>query len=130
MAFDPEKVEQYLKDLDASLREIVLYLRALFLSEEEVSEHIKWNSVAFYFNASMAEFDAKEYKRDLAVINLHRGKILLVFPTGNKIPDDVLAGKNYADGRKIVEIANMESAQNLSGKLRSGVKYWLSQVER
>lgn len=116
--------------MDEGSEEIVQFLRVLFLSESEVSEHIKWNSVAFYFNGDMAEFDAKEYKRDLAVINLHRGKILLVFPTGIKIDDAILPGKKYPDGRKIVEILNIDTARNLSEKIQNGIRNWLSMVDR
>ncbi len=129
---DSGKVEQYILALDATSREVVSFLRELFLtSDKEISEHIKWNSPAFYFNGEMAEFDAKEYKRDLAVINLHRGRILIVFPTGNSIDPEIgLVGKDYPDGRKIVEILNIGHAKELSDKLRSGVKDWLSKVNR
>lgn len=129
---DTEQVNCHLESIEPIPRTIVDYLRKLFLETDiEISEHIKWNSVAFYFNGQMAKFDAKEYKRDLAVINLHRGKILIVFPTGNKIDDAIgLSGKNYPDGRKIVEILSIAEAQTLSEKLQSGIKDWLSKVER
>ncbi|RZJ72443.1 DUF1801 domain-containing protein [Flavobacterium sp.] len=129
---DSEKVDQYIAALDATSQEIVRFLRELFLtSDSEISEHIKWNSPAFYFNGEMAEFDPKEYKRDLAVINLHRGKLLVVFPTGNKIDPQIgLNGKDYPDGRKIVEILNIGHTKELSDKLQSGVKDWLSRVDR
>ncbi|NUY81305.1 DUF1801 domain-containing protein [Flavobacterium sp. MAH-1] len=129
---DTEQVDRHLESIEPISRATVDYLRTLFLNtDDEISEHVKWNSIAFYFNGQMAEFDAKEYKRDLAVINLHRSKILIVFPTGNKIDDAVgLKGKNYPDGRKIVEILNIAEAQALSEKLQTGIKDWLSKVER
>jgi len=78
----------------------------------------------------MAASDAKEYRRDLVVINLHRGKILLVFPTGNSIDDAIgIGGKNYPDGRKIVQILNIEQAQSLANNLLAAIKFWLSLVK-
>lgn len=56
----------------------------------------------------MKPFDPKEYKRDIVVMNLHKGKILLVFPTGARINDGtgILEGK-YTDGRRVVIITDM-----------------------
>ena len=79
----------------------------------------------------MKKFDAKEYKRDLAVINLHRGKILIVFPTGNKIDKEIgLGGKDYPDGRKIVEIQSVEDAESKKGILTKGIENWIAQIEK
>lgn len=107
-------------------------LRAIFLNSAlEISEHIEWNSLSFYYSGEMKEFDAKEYKRDLAVINLHRRKILIVFPTGSKIEKETgLSGKNYPDGRKIVEILNLEDAQQKTESLKKGIKNWLAQIDK
>ena len=67
----------------------------------------------------------------MAVINLHRGKILIVFPTGSKIDKQIdLKGKDYPDGRKIVEIKNLEDAKRKSTVLTEGIKNWLGQVEK
>ena len=50
----------------------------------------------------MKPFDPKEYKRDLIVMNLHKGRIMLVFPSGAKVNDTsgLLEG-DYKDGRRL-----------------------------
>lgn len=129
---DSQKVTEQINALEAKSRETIAFLRALFLkTDPEIAEHIKWNSPSFYYSGSMKAFDPKEYKRDLAVLYLHRGKILIVFPTGNTMDSQIgLAGKDYPDGRKIVEIIDLEDAQNKAAGLTEGIKNWLSKIEK
>lgn len=129
---DSQKVTEHINALEATSRETIAFLRALFLqTDPEIAEHIKWNSPSFYYSGSMKAFDPKEYKRDLAVLNLHRGKILIVFPTGNTIDSQIgLVGKDYPDGRKIVEILDVEDAQNKAASITEGIKNWLSKIEK
>ncbi len=129
---DSQKVTEFVNSIDVHFKATIELLRTIFLeAHSEIAEHIKWNSPSFYYNGEMKEFDAKEYKRDLAVINLHRGKILVVFPTGNKIEKETgLSGKNYPDGRKIVEILNFEDAQKKTESLTKGIKNWVAQVDK
>ena len=51
----------------------------------------------------MKEFDPKEYRRDIIVFNLHKNRIMLVFPSGAKLQDKsgFLTG-DFPDGRRIV----------------------------
>jgi hypothetical protein len=106
-------------------------LRGFILAiDSEIEEQIKWNSVSFFYAGEMKSFDAKEYKRDLLVLNLHRGKCLLVFPTGAKIADSILKGKNYPDGRKIISIENQEDLQKNESSLKAGILDWISQIEK
>ena len=125
-------VKEHVNAIDIGFRETVEFLRAVFLkADPQIAEHIKWNSPSFYYNGEMKSFNAKEYKRDLAVINLHRGKILIVFPTGSKIDKQIgLKGKDYPDGRKIVEIQDLEDAKRKATILTEGIKNWLGQVEK
>ncbi|MGV3589627.1 MAG: DUF1801 domain-containing protein [Adhaeribacter sp.] len=129
---DSSKVTEHINSIDPHYKETIEFLRKVFLNaDSEIAEHVKWNAPSFYYCGNMKEFDAKEYKRDLAVINLHRGKILIVFPTGNKIDKQIgLKGKDYPDGRKIVEIKNLEDAKNKTTLLTDGIKNWLSQIEK
>lgn len=129
---DSQKVTEYINSTEIQFKQTLELLRGIFLNADpEISEHIKWNSPSFYYNGEMKQFDAKEYKRDLAVINLHRGKILIVFPTGNKIDKGTgLKGKDYPDGRKIVEILDLEDAKDKRESLEKGIKSWLAQIDR
>jgi len=126
---DP-KVDAYVSTLEPKDRDFVNFLRR-FVPEidPEIREQVKWNSCSFFYSGEMTDFDAKEYKRDLLVVNLHRGKYLLVFPTGSKIPDEVLKGKNYPDGRKIITLENPEELTTMEASLKAGILNWMKQVE-
>lgn len=129
---DSHKVTTHINTIEDPIRETITFLRQLFLeTDATIAEHIKWNSPSFYYSGPMKAFDPKEYKRDLAVLNLHRGKILIVFPTGNTIDPKIgLGGKDYPDGRKIVEILDLQDAQNKAAILTLGIKNWLSKIEK
>ncbi|AEA44662.1 DUF1801 domain-containing protein [Fluviicola taffensis] len=123
------KVDEYCSKLESNEQELVEYLREFVLKiDSEIHEHIKWNSPSFFYAGEMEAFDAKEYKRDLLVLNLHRGKFLMVFPTGAKIADTVLKGKNYPDGRKIVTVENLEELKKIESNLNAGILDWISQI--
>ncbi len=128
---DP-KVDEHVSKLNPEEQEIIHTLRNLVLSSDsEIREHIKWNSPAFYYDGEMNPFDAKEYKRDLLVVNSHRGKILLVFPTGAKINDTAgLKGKNYPDGRKIITLETLSDLEKIEAELHAGITDWLNQIEK
>jgi hypothetical protein len=85
---DEQQVTAHIKKLDPALGEIVQAIREIILStDKEISERIKWNNPSFYYAGEMKRFDPKEYKSDIAVFNLHKGRIMLVFPNGAKIKD-------------------------------------------
>ncbi|MNK32876.1 hypothetical protein D3C87_513470 [compost metagenome] len=124
------KVDEYVSQLEAPEQEFVNYLRnSVPEIDPEIREQIKWNSCSFFYNGEMEPFDPKEYKRDLLVVNLHRGKFLLVFPTGAKINDSVLTGKNYPDGRKIVTVADLETLKKIEPSVKAGILDWINQVQ-
>jgi hypothetical protein len=127
---DP-KVDEYITALEPVEQAFVTYVRTFVQQiDPEIREHIKWNSLAFFYSGEMEEFDAKEYKRDILVVNLHRGKFLLVFPTGSKIENSILKGKNYPDGRKILTIDSLSDLKKIESDLKAGIINWLAQIEK
>lgn len=127
---DP-KMDEYVSKLESNEQAFVNYLRNFVRDiDPEIHEQIKWNSASFFYAGEMKAFDAKEYKRDLLVLNLHRGKFLLVFPTGAKINDTVLKGKNYPDGRKIVTIEHLDELKTIESSLKTGILDWVKQIEK
>lgn len=127
-----EQVADYISACEPETAAVVNFLRATILSVDPViGEQIKWNSPSFYYTCEMKSFDARQYKRDIVVLNLHRAQILLVFPTGAVISDDsgALEG-NYTDGRKIVKIKDLKDAQDKADPLKAAIRDWLSKVEK
>lgn len=130
---DSEQVTEYISKQVPQVAATMQAIREALLSvNQDISEHIKWNAPAFYFNGAMAAFDAKEYKRDIVVYNLRKnGDILLIFPTGSAINDasGLLEG-SYTDGRRMVTISNIDDLNAKLPSLKEVLKNWLKQVER
>ncbi len=127
-----ETVSSLVSKLDKPIRETVEYLRKLILAtDKEIGEQVKWNSPSFYYTGEMKPFDPKEYKRHIVVMNLNRGRILLVFPTGAIIEDHsgLLEG-DYADGRKMIRFKDLNDVKLKEKQLISIIKNWLSKIEK
>lgn len=127
----PEKVTAHIKQLEPAIAETIETIRKTILgAHKDIGEHIKWNSPAFFYSGEMKPFDPKEYKRDIVVVNLHRGKILLVFPTGATIPDDTgfLEG-TYTDGRRMVTFKDLADVKAKKKVLQDVVKKWIALVD-
>jgi len=129
---DTELVTALIEKTDTENKSTVEFLRQLILSiDKEIGEQVKWNSPSFYFTGEMKAFNPREYKRDILVINIHRGSILLVFPTGATLHDiDGLEAVNYPDGRKIIKIGSFEDAQAKQEYLQAIIENWLKNVEK
>src|ERR1700741_3407717 len=107
---DQEEISEHIQKLEPGLGKIIEELRRIILSTDpEVGERIKWNNPSFYFTGEMKPFDPKEYKREIAVFNLFKNRIMLVFPSGAKVSDKsgFLEG-DYKDGRRIVIFKDLD----------------------
>lgn len=129
---EQEQVSEHIQKLEPAVAQVVETLRQIILgTDPEVGERIKWNNPSFYYTGEMIEFDPKEYKRDLIVMNLHKGRIMLVFPSGAKLNDQsgLLEG-DYKDGRRIAIFKDLEDVQAKQGALQKIIQDWLALVEK
>lgn len=127
----PELVTAFIKTLEPGLAEVVQAVREVILGvDPSIGEQIKWNSPSFFYSGEMKAFDPKEYKRDLVVVNVHRGRALLVFPTGATIKDKsgVLEG-DYKDGRRMVNIIDLKDLADKKQSLQLVIREWLKRIE-
>ena len=127
-----EQVTALIVKLDPAIASLVNEMRIFILSiDNSISEEVKWNSPSFYYNGEMKPFNPKEYKRDILVMNLNRGKILFVFPTGAVIdePANILEGK-YTDGRRLMTIKDKSDFLLKKPALNAVVLNWLNKVEK
>lgn len=123
----------YMQQLDHPLKEAVALLRQYVLDAgKAVKEQVKWNSLSFYYDGPMQDFEAKEYKRDIVVFNLNKQEyILLVFPTGARVKDRTgLLEGNYPDGRRMISIKDKADVRAKADALQQIIKAWLEGVER
>jgi hypothetical protein len=79
----------------------------------------------------MKDFDPKQYKRDILVMNLRKDKIMCVLPTGMDLSNntEILEG-NYTDGRRIINFSNLEDIKRKEVMLMEVIKEWLSLIEK
>ncbi len=79
----------------------------------------------------MKPFDPKEYKREIVVFNLFKGRIMLVFPSGAKVKDasGLLEG-DYKDGRRITVFKDLKDVKAKEKALQKVIKDWLKLVEK
>lgn len=128
---DQQQVTAHIKKLDPQMGTIVQYLREVILAtDKEIGERIKWNNPSFYFTGELKTFDPKEYKRDMIVFNLFKGRIMLVFPSGAKVKDSsgLLTG-DYKDGRRIVNFKDLADIKLKEQTLQRVIKEWLKSVD-
>lgn len=127
-----EEVSRHIARLPETIQPAITYLRQLMLSiDKNVEEHIKWNSPAFYYSGEMKATDAKEYPRDILVMNLRNNKILCVLPTGMKIKNNTeLLEGDYTDGRRMIHFKDLEDIKKKEKLLSATIKEWLAMVEK
>jgi hypothetical protein len=129
---DLEQVTLHIKKLDPAFGKIIEILRQIILKiDKEIGERIKWNNPSFYYTGKMKPFDPKEYKREIVVFNLYKGRIMLVFPSGAKLNDKsgFLEG-DYKDGRRITIFKDMKDVKSKEKLLQAVIKKWLTLVEK
>ncbi len=129
---DRDQVNAHIQNLDKSITPTIEFLRKIILStNKELGERIKWNNPSFYYTGEMAPFDPKEYKREIIVFNLHKNRIMLVFPSGAKITKhkSLLEG-DYKDGRRLLMIKDLEDAKAKSKEIKLIITEWLSLIEK
>jgi len=129
---DEEQVSEHIKSLEPQLAKTIQVIRQIILNtNKEVGERIKWNNPSFYYTGEMKPFDPKEYKREIIVMNLFKGRIMLVFPSGAKVNDTsgFLEG-DYKDGRRTVVFKDIEDVKAREKDLKTVIKKWLALVEK
>jgi hypothetical protein len=129
---DKEAVTAHIQKLEPELGKIVEVIRQIILDvDEEIGERIKWNNPSFYYTGEMKSSDPKEYKRDMIVMNLFKGRIMLVFPSGEKVNDTsgLLEG-DYKDGRRITIFKDLQDVRSKEKSLHNVIKEWLKLVDK
>ena len=127
-----EKVDLLIADKADELKKIINEIRKIVLEINPlISEQVKWNSPSFYYTGEIASDNAKEYPRDILVLNLTRGYALLIFPSGAKIKnhDDFLEG-DYKDGRRMLTIKDFKTLIEKKQKFISAIKEWITQINK
>ena len=125
---DTAAVSAFIEKLDAPLADAVREFRSLILgADEQVAERIKWNNPAFYFSGPMPKSDPKQFLREIAVFNLFKGRIMLVFTHGAGLtdPESLLQG-TFKDGRRTITFSDLDDVRAKGTALQSLIRDWVS----
>lgn len=128
---DSQSVTQFIETLAPAIAEPVEAIRRIIMSASPlIGERIKWNHPSFFYMGNILQFNPKEYKREIAVFNLYKGRILLVLPSGAKLHNTsgLLEG-DYTDGRRTITFKNLEDVAIKKMHLQALIKEWLSLIE-
>ncbi|RQO32225.1 hypothetical protein DBR32_01025 [Taibaiella sp. KBW10] len=127
---NPESVTAFIQNLAPEFALLITAVRQTILNADpRIGEHIKWNAPSFFYIGALPAFDAKTYQRDLLVIHTQKDIALLIFPTGDRIPDSrgILEG-NYTDGRRMITIHNMQELQEKAKDLQALIQLWIQEI--
>lgn len=127
---DHASVDDFIKAAGAPYSDILKALRKIILSFDEIGEHIKWNSPAYFYRHDMPAFDAKTYQRDFVVMNCRKNTVLMIFPNGDKIADpfNILEGQ-YTDGRRMITLNSIDDLKLRSEGLNAVCKNWIEDIK-
>lgn len=126
---DHASVDDFIRAAGAPYDEILEALRKILLTYDEIGEHIKWNSPAYFYRYDMPAFDAKTYQRDFVVMNCRKNTVLMVFPNGDKIedPHKVMEGQ-YTDGRRMITLGSLDDLNKRREGINTICKNWIESI--
>ncbi|MBS4063832.1 MAG: DUF1801 domain-containing protein [Chitinophagaceae bacterium] len=128
---EPEKVDEFMKNLKHPMKNSVAFIRSVILSaDKRIGEGIYWNAPTFYFTGEMKPFDPKEYKRYIAGFVFNKQDcIRMVFLQGASVTDksQILEG-DFKDGRKLVVFDSFEDVKRKEADLKKVVKELIKQM--
>jgi hypothetical protein len=129
---DSEQATTYIQNLEPNFATTIQVLRDIILSTDaDISEEIKWNAPTFFYAGEILPSNPKEFKKYIIVTNFHKGRILLVFPSGAKINDTsgFLEGK-YTDGRRLHYFKDLDDVLTHQKALQNVISEWIRLIEK
>jgi hypothetical protein len=127
---DHSTVNDFISAIGEPYADILEALRHILLSFDEIGEHIKWDSPAYFYQYEMPAFDAKTYQRDFVVMNCRKNTVLMIFPNGDKIadPENIFEG-TYTDGRRMITLHNLDDLQMRREGLKAICQNWINTIK-
>ena len=103
MNTNPE-VDQWFSEYEHPQKEAMLRVREIILSDDRITETIKWKSPTFMYEGNMASFNPRT-----------KAHVSLMFHTGASIPGDhprLEGGGEVARYMKFADLDDVEDAQS------------------
>ncbi len=112
MAKSPQ-VEEWLAKYDNPMKDVVLRIREIMLSDARLEECIKWQSPTFTFKGNLASFNPRSKQH-----------ASLMFHTGAQIPGEHPKLEGGEGTARFMKVASVEEADALSGDLKAIIDAW------
>ena len=112
MNTDPE-VDQWFSEYEHPQKEAMLRVREIILSDDRMTETIKWKSPTFMYEGNMASFNPRT-----------KAHVSLMFHTGASIPGDHPRLEGGGEVARYMKFADLEDVEAAQGDLESITAAW------
>ena len=129
---EPEKVNEFMKQLQHPLLDVVEYLRSLIMNiDTKIGEGIFWNAPTFYFTGKMKPFNPADYKRYIVGFVFNKQDcIRLIFLKGATVSDKTgLLEGAYNDGRRLITFTSIDDVKSKEKALVDIIKQLIKSID-
>lgn len=112
MSTNPD-VDAWFDDYEHPVKDAMLRVREIILSDERMSETIKWKSPTFMHQGNMASFNPRT-----------KAHVSLMFHTGASIPGDFELLQGGGDTARYAKFDDVEDVESKADELRQVVNAW------
>jgi hypothetical protein len=112
MPVSPE-VEEWFEDSDHPLKEVMQAVRSVILSDDRLSETIKWKSPTFMYQGNIASFNPRT-----------KAHVSLMFHTGASIPGDHPILQGGGDTARYARFEDLEDVDSSRTALIAVIDAW------
>ncbi|MFZ0014889.1 MAG: DUF1801 domain-containing protein [Acidimicrobiia bacterium] len=112
MAFAPE-VEAWFAEYDHPAKDAMLRVRDVILSDERMTETIKWKSPTFVYRGNMASFNPRT-----------KSHVSLMFHTGAAIPGSHPRLEGGGDTARYMKFVDLDEVEQARADLERVVAAW------
>lgn len=112
MNTSPE-VEEWFDGYEHPAKDAMLRVREIILSDDRISETIKWKSPTFIYEGNMASFNPRT-----------KAHVSLMFHTGASIPGDFEVLEGGGETARYAKFSDLEDVEAKAGELREVVNAW------
>lgn len=106
-------VDAWFLEYEHPLKDAMLLVREIIMSDERMVETIKWKSPTFMYEGNMASFNPRT-----------KAHVSLMFHTGASIPGDHAILEGGGDTARYAKFASLEDVEEKRAELEAVVDAW------
>lgn len=109
----PNEVDGWFDDYEHPAKDAMLRVREIILSDDRMSETIKWKSPTFTFQGNMASFNPRT-----------KAHVSLMFHTGASIPGDHPRLQGGGDAARYMRFDDLSEVEAAADEIRAVTAAW------